>query len=271
MPVCTAPTAPPRRRTPGPGLAPRKEIASAPPPSSEACLLVRRRRNLLPGPASLGQSNRYRLLRIGHLLPTSAALQLALLHRLHLALNALARLWAVLAARARLFRGCFLTCCLPGCHGISSHSSRKRRAHLSVASGMVHGSHKFFARLRLHSAIPTSNVAATPITRPVSFLIRDGVRSSDPFCHASCTATRSAASPGIVIALKSVVGSDPKIRSGSGAPLSLSFGIVAIIALISASRGSSNSALIAVFGNSVVLPVSFFSIAAMPSWQTPSA
>src|SRR6202012_5009647 len=66
--------------------------------------------NFLAGLARLRQSNRDRLLRIRHLLAAAAALQLALLHRLHLAFDILTGRRAVLTS-GRFLRG-FLCCAL---------------------------------------------------------------------------------------------------------------------------------------------------------------
>lgn len=56
--------------------------------------------NLLAFPASFRKADCNRLLRIGHLFAASAALQLALFHFMHFALNVIARAWAVFAAAA---------------------------------------------------------------------------------------------------------------------------------------------------------------------------
>src|SRR4051794_35735288 len=74
-------------------------------------------------------------------------------------------------------------------------------------------------RRRLHTTSPARNNNAAAANRRISIArSRDDVRSRESSCHADFTRERSSASPGIVIALRSSVGIDPKIRSGSGRP-----------------------------------------------------
>ena len=75
----------------------------------------------------------------------------------------------------------------------------------------------------------------------------------------------------MVMAWRLSVGSEPKMRSGVGREPLRSLGMAAMRALVSASRGSLKSSASAVLGKRVAWPVSFFSMAATASWQTPRA